>query len=691
MPTTEFGNVRELWLATLDAPATKYSFLVRDEASVKSGAIFGRTLRLGQPVTLGPNSTWRQTSWEGGQDQDVWQDEQMYKSGDADSVLKRGKLRLWSGFTQVIAHPNRAVSRYLMSPGTTGWGADTPLYLVENNDLLRLDGTNGTTTPPSGWALYKWNPATSTASVEHYFAAMPSSMARLNDAGGSQLFLAVGSISGHFWTVNTSPFSVTLETTHTARIEGITAYGDALYYGVGPALYKRTYTVGAGTITHSKVKDIPNATQVRGLAVWNNRLWFASVGTGNRSVVHVSDGVTTTAAFSFPHDFQVRDMVVHYGALYIVGETAAALGSSGNVGQVWKYNGASLTKVHEEGTGRDGRYYSIWGACSYDRYLVWGKPGFPTGAGLMFYDAEVDAIVQGPTLTGFDPSATFVWAPVVIQYNNTVVASFYDSFDYGLVGGVEVDRPTLAAYWNRDAGKTNDTMTGWGDLKGRSFQYAVANAGAKEQTVLSSSFDGDVPGEQKSWLVGRVHCKVPQNTEVKVYVLLDESSTETLVKTITYDAAKPNFSTHVFPLKDADGTYMSSTTIRYKLVLRHTNRTDSASTANPEVDTMEVDYMPKPRKRRQWRDRVVCADTQKRLDGTNNPLNTTALLKQKLEDLFSNQEPILLWPSRSTAGAPEAGVEVMITEWSEQPSRVESDGTAEIAEVQVTFTEVVTA
>lgn len=690
MPTTEFGNVRELWLATLDAPSTKYSFLVRDEASVKSGAIFGRTLRLGQPVSLGPNSTWRQTSWEGGQDQDIWQDEQMFKSGSADAVLKRGKLRLWSGWKKVNGHESRAVSRYILCPGATGWGADTPLYMAENNVLGRLDGVNGTTTPDGGFAVQEWNPTTGATTVKQNVPSQVTSMARLNDQGDAQLYIAIGCGGGQFYRLYTPTNTLTLETTNTGwSVEGITAYGDAMYYGSGPALWKRTYTASTGVV-HSKVKEIPSSSQVRGLCVWNNRLWFASVATGNRSTVHVSDGVTTTSAFSFGQDFNIRNMVAHYGSLYIVGDTAAALGNGGNVGQVWKYNGSSLTKIYEEGDARDGKSHWIWDACSYDRYLVWGKSGFPDGAGLMFYDAEVDAIVEGPTLVGADPSATNVWVSSVLQYNNTIVASFYDTKDYGLVGSpaVEVDGPTMVAYWNRDGGKTNDDVTGYQD---RSFRYTGFNAGAKEQTVLSSSFDGDVPGEQKSWLVGRVHCKVPQNTEVKVYVLMDESSTETLVKTITYDAAKPNFSTHVFPLKDADGTYMSGTTIRYKLVLRHTDRTDETSTANPEVDTVEVDYMPKPRKRRQWRDRIVCADAQKRLDGTNNPLNTTALLKQKLEDLFSNQEPILLWPSRSTAGAPEAGIEALITEWSEQPSRVESDGTAEIAEVQVTFTEVVTA
>lgn len=686
--SVDYGNNRQIWLATLDAPTTKFPFLVRDEASAKGSALFGRTVRLGEPVTLGPNSTWRSKSWEGGQDQDIWRDEQMYQSGDANGVTKRGRLKLWTGYKQLYAHGSRAVSQYAMSPGASGWGSDTGLWLGENNPQGRLDGVNGTAVPDSGFALMRYDPTTGVTTVKQYLAAGINSIARMNDQGNSQLYLAIGLTNGKFYQYYEPTNGIAMEKDHAGlAVDGIVAYGDAMYYGAGGSLWKRTYAATPGVV-HAKVKDIPNTTQVKALTVWNNRLWFAAVGTGNRTSIYVSDGVTVTLAFSFPHNFHARQLVNHYGALYVIGETTAALGTGGNVGQVWKYNGSSLVKLFEEGDGRDNKYHWSLGATSYDRFLVWTKNGFPDGAGLMLYDAEVDAIITGPTIKA-DTSATTVYCTNVIEYNNTLVAAFYDTADYGTINTQRLLGPTMVATWNRDGGGTNDDFSG---LQNRSFAQAPNTAGVREQYVLSSQYDGEIPGEQKTWLTGRLLVKVPQYTEVKVYALLDESSTETLVATITYDAAQPNFRNVVFPLKGGDGKYLKSTTIRYKLYLRHTDRTAEASTAVPEVDTLEVDFMPKPRHRRQWRERAVCTDAQLTLAGTANPLTTKAALAQKLEDLYKAQEPVLLWPALSTSGEPAngTGTEVMITDWLEQTSRVTSDATEELAEVALTFTEVVT-
>ena len=680
MAVLRFGTVREVWFAKLADPATKWSFLIRDDTYSRSGAIFGRTLRLGDPVDLGPNSTWKQTTWEGGRDQEVWRDGAMFEKGNIDPTTKQGKLKLWPGYRQIHGTTNRGITRYTISPGATGINNDTPVYLGEANLTSKIDPTTGTATPPGGFIFGRYDPTTDTWNqLKADFAASINSIVRSADfvTGGSIPFLGIGLGNGQFWQYNISTGTFAQERTGQGiEVDSIMQYQDNLYYGSGASLWKRTNP--SGTVTHSEFKYIQGALTVRGLAVWNNRLWFCAVSTGSQTQVLVTDGTTVVPAFTFPQAFEVRAVALHYGALYFAGDSSAGRTTGSYVGQIWRYTGSALTKIYEQGTGNDAEQHVFWDMASWGKYLVWGRPGLPSSKfpGVMMYDAETDAIIEGPSFD-MDASAGTVAPGSLHVWNNTLLGSWTDFTNYG---GALPNKPTVVAHV-----KTNDavrhTFTGFSS---RSFQ---AQPVSLERYCQSSRFDGDIPGEQKVWLNCRIRCKTEANTTIEVRVLLDESTTEQSLGTITHTAS--GWRTVAFPMK-ASGTYIKATAIQYKVYLRNTESANADSTASPQVDSIEVDYMPSPKKRRAWRMRVVASEGQTRLDGSVNNLTTTTAIIDKLEELWAEQQPILFWDAGTAGGVPGgAGTEVMMSDYVSQPFRLESTSNDLGAEIAFGLTEVV--
>lgn len=676
MAVLRFGTVREVWFAKLADPATKWSFLIRDDAYSRSGAIFGRTLRLGDPVDLGPNSTWKQTTWEGGRDQEVWRDQAMFEKGNVDPTTKSGKLKLWKGFRQIHGTTNRGITRYTMSPGATGISNDTPIYLGEANLTGKIDPTSGTTVPPSGFNFGRYDPSTDTWNSITSFGSSINALVRSSDPPGiEKIFIGCG--NGQFWGYTISGGGTVLEVAGEGiEVDSMVSYNEAIYYGAGRKLWKRIHN-GTSPV-HSVVKEVNGALTVRGLAVWNNRLWFCAVSTGSLTQVLVTDGTTVTPAFAFPQAFEVRAVAVHYGALYFAGDSSAGRTTGSYVGQIWRYTGSSLTKIYEEGTGNDAEQHVFWDLASWGKYLVWGRPGTPTSKfpGVMMYDAEADAIIEGPSFD-MDASAGTVAPGSLHVWNNTLIGSWTDFTNYG---GALPNKPTVAAHV-----KTTDavrhTFTGF---SGRAFE---AQPSMLERYCLSSRFDGDIPGEQKVWLNCRIRCKTEANTIIEVRVLLDESTTEQTIGTITHTAS--GWRTVAFPMK-ASGTYIKATAIQYKVYLRNTESANADSTANPQVDSIEVDYMPSPKKRRAWRMRVVASEGQTRLDGSANNLTTTTALIDKLEELWAEQQPILFWDAGTAGGVPAgAGTEVMVGDYVSQPYRLESTSNDLGAEIAFSLTEVV--
>lgn len=684
MPTsitgpTEHGPVREVWFATLADPATKHSFLIRDDAYSKGGAVFGRTIRLGDPVTLGPNSTWVQNTWEGGAKQEVWKDKAMYHLGTADVGTKRGKLRLWPGWQLAQANSTRVNTRYIMCPGNIGIGADTPLFVGENNDDGYIDITTGTESPPGGFALFKFDPSTGTSTLVQSFDAGIRCIVPINDAGNSVFYMFIVTANGKYYLYNADTDTLVLEVTGSGVLPNAAAvFSDAVYYGAGNVLGKRTWT-SPGPAVFTIVKHFNNSLGIAAMTLWNNRLWMSVQNTAGVNQVFVSDGVSVVPAFTFPTTFLCTHMISHYGSLYFSGWVQGNLGASGVRGQIWRYNGASLTKLYEEGTSADGEFHYPWQMASYKQYLAWTRNGHTTtgrNPGVMLYDAEVDAIIDGPTID-MDPASAAVQTTGLVVWGDTLVASFLDAFDYGAIKG-----PSAVAYVKLNGQKRNTFPTSYG---GQSFDLQPAS---RVQWIYSSEFDGDVPGEKKNWLAARIHCRVPADTSLELFAYLDGSLTAVPIATVAADAGA--WRTVVIPLKAiGETTYLKSTTIRYRIHLVNL-AASSSSTATPEVDSISIDFMPSPIKRREWRLRAICQNAQLRLDGTTNPLTTTQAQVDKFEELWEGQNPILFWDAGTAGGAPVGdGIEVTMKDYQAQTYRVQTPGTAIDAEVSAGLTEVV--
>lgn len=684
MAPIAYGSVREVWFAKLADPSTRWSFLIRDDAYSRSGAIFGRTLRLGDPVDLGPNSTWVQETWEGGRDQEEWRDRAMFVSGNADATTEPGKLRLWPGLTKLHGTTNRGITRYTLCPGATGIGADTPLYIGEGNLAGRVDPTTATQVPPGGYQVVRYNPSTGTiTSLKTDFPGSVNAICRMADGdavGVTYPRLVVGLGSGQIYSHDITANTWSLEVTGKGvEVDSMVQFNDGVYYGAGSSLWKRTKDPASGSATFTEVKRIWHALTVRGLAVWNNRLWFCAVSTGSVTEAYVSDGVTVTNAFTFPSAFEVRAVCVHYGALYFAGDTSSGASAGSYVGQIWRYTGSSLTKVYEEGTGDDAEQHVFWDMASWGKYLVWGRPGAnSTGRypGFMLYDAEADAILEGPSFD-MDDDSLLVAPGSVHVWNNTLVGSWYDHENYGAVNG-----PVLCAAVKL-GGRVRHSFGGYSSVAFDAQPTTV------ERYALSSRYDGGIPGESKVWLTCRARVKVPNAAnEIVVKAILDESGTEQTLSTITYNG-NTGWRTVSFPIK-VSGAYLKATVIQYKVYLRNSNSADDLnSTYNPEVDSIEVDFMPSPRKRRAWRMRVVASEAQQRLDGSNNSLTTTTAMIDKLEELWSEQQPVLFWDAGTVGGAPGgSGTEVMLSDYVTQPYRLETGSNDLGAEVAFGLTEV---
>lgn len=679
--TTEYGPVREIWLAPVNAAASKKSFLVRDDAYASQGAVFGRTLRLGEPVNLGPNSTWRQKTWEGGRDQTVWNDEAMYSKGTADTSTKAGKIRMWPGYEKIAASPNRKFIRYVMmrSPESAMQG-NVGLFFAEYDQL----GFRA----PADASVYFYNASTGAVSTTRNVAGAGSvaALGAVFDAATNNFDALTVCFTNGRVDVRDSVGSWVSELPALGAgcgSNGIVNFNGQTYLARNRQIWKRTYN--GTTVAWSKIHDIYGAPWVRSLVVWNNRLWFIGVHPGNRTVLYISDGATVVEAFTMPDDFHGMHLAVHYGSLYIAGHTSSSATGNGIIGQIWRYNGASLTRLYQVGDDISTEEHYMFEMATLGKYLAWGRHGgTSTGRrpGLMLYDAELDAIVDGPTLD-MAASSNQNWITGIIAYGGQWAISLYDTKQYS--GAYDGPVSLLRV---RQPDRPRHKMSGGTSLGGNSVEAQPSTA---EQFVLSSVFDGELPGEAKTWLTGRARVKLPtNNTQVLVKVLLDESTTETTVATINFASGQTDYRTVVFPLKDGSGNYLKSTTIQYKLYLRNTESGNVDSTANPYVDTVEVEYMPAPTKRRQWQLRALASDGQKRLDGTANPLTTTTAIVSELETLWGNAAPLLFWDADASGGTPAgAGTEVVVSTFQKAQYRVDSDNDTENAEVGLTLIEVV--
>lgn len=651
MPAIEHGTVRQVWFAPKANPNDKSSFLIRDDAYSKQGMTQGRTVRLGDPVDLGPYSTWRQTTWVGGEGQEFWRDPEMYHKGAVDTYRTNGKAKLHRALGDIDVNVvGRGVTQLTLGRNTTVVDRTTPVILQAGECNYYDNGA----TPAGGYCMYAAKRGFPTLTLKTDLDASVMSMSPIAD---SYKGIFVGLSNGKVWDHVSTGNNWNLEHTFSSGspVYSIDSFSNATYFACGDRVFKRTFD---GT-THKYVEFFrpPGGKLVRGMAVWNNRLWFASMSYGRTTTVYVTDGVFTVPAFTFPGEFECFGMVPYQGSLYCHGSRPGG-DSVSFQGQMWRYSGSSLTLLHKQGTGRDGFDHTIWDAAVNEDTLYWTRSGFADNdytAGLNAYRAETDAILTGPVIRSWT-TATQVRS--VDLWDQTVACSIYNA-------GVNtaVVRPASA-----DEAVTRSTATVTRELR-------------------SSVYDAELSNQVKTWYRARLRVKIPAGTSLVLKVIPDENNTPVTVGTIAHDAGNLGWRVVTLPITAAGGDYLQATSLQY--VVEFTNSSGvSGSLANPELDSVEIDFMPTPQRKRQWRVRVYAADAQKRLDGTANPLATRSAVETKLEDYWASGSPVLFWDATAASGVPGGTpAEVIFTEFMVQSYRVDSVTEDVASEVSLGFYE----
>lgn len=699
--TIEHGVVRQVWFAPVDSPTTRHRFIIRDDAYSKREAVFGRTIRLGEPVDLGPFGGWRQTNWSGGYDQETWRDDAMFELGSADVSERKGAVKLWNGFTGIHGAGNTAAQGMvpnIMLSGVTGLGEDTPLLTGDR----RMAGAS------TDYKVRKWNPTTGTVTEIQTFTSQIEAMSLIaNETGDSaNSYILVGLASGAIWkwNQNTDVWAQDTGVPGSGRIghRAMCPFNYATYYVRGNALQKRQ----AGT--HTLVRELSEIDEGRGMVVWNNRLWFAGVIGGGRSAMFVSDGYTVQKAFEIPGSFRPYDCHPHYGSLYIRGAADVTTGTDiKSRQQIWRYNGSSLTLLYEDDES-DTEFTYLGNMASWGRFLVFPKHGsdaFGREVGVWFYDAEEDALYMGPTMP-IDTESRVVYCAGITQWNNTLAVSLWDNTVY--TAGT-IDKPWHLYYVDKskrfravkldgsttvDEDQVKDTIaSNSGNINGtgQSFDWAATRT-EKEQVVLSSNYDANLPGEKKTWAKGFVRCRVPQGCQVELALLLDDDPTEHSVKTISYDAGVGSGWQDVqFSAVCATHTkHEVSSKVRYKLYLRNVDLQNFPNNT-PEVDVVGLDFMPTPSRRSQYHVRCLADDGQLDLAGAANPLTTREALVAKLTEYWQDGVPVYFWEPRSDATEPTDTTDaktVLLQDFLEQTFRLDSESTDAYSEVAFNLLEV---
>lgn len=672
MSMYEPGVLRQIWLSD-DGGTTKHPFLVRDDAYSLSDAGQSRSVRLGQPVDLGPNGAWRQVTWSGGEDQQLWDDPAMYDKGNLDVTDRAGLLRLWPGWDRLAYSGNMTnhPAIGIMLPSASGSGENTSLLFGESWNVT--GGAN-----PTSYRLLKADWSTESVSTVQTFDYPVYSMARWDhDAASHNSDPVVGILlfDGSFYSYDASDGSLT-DWSGTKRAPAgqkcMVGFNDSMYLCRGNRFERLAMT--DSSFSWTTVKTLDNIQRFHGMVVWNNRIWFAGRARGGVTRVFTSDGNVVVEAFTVPGEFVVTDMVAHYGSLYLVGDKYVAPGGQDVVGQVWRYNGASVSLVFEQGKGKWGQNNNgnIRMATSWGRFLVWTRDGDyseGTKPGVMLYDAEEDAVMEGPCLDL--PSAHDVRVTAVQTWTDTLAVSM--SHMNGTTYTFEV------MFLRRD-GRVSNVLTGT--------EWTGLNSSAISRYILSSRFDADLPAENKVWLRGTMRCKVPQGTQIVVKALFDDDDTEHTIHTVTYDSGATSWRQVEFPLTSSAG-YHRSMSVRYKLYLENT-APNTYTTATPEVSDFFISFQPSPTKRRRWSLRTVNQDEQYQLDGTTaNPLDTRVELADKLESFWASGTPITFWGPFTDATEPTGdGVEVMMSDYMEQSWRLVSDDDEVVSESSFFLTEV---
>lgn len=688
MTNVEFGAVREVWFAPVDDPGDKDSFLIRDDAYSKREATFSRSIRLGEPVDLGPFGGWRQVNWSGGADQDSWRDDAMFSLGTADVSERKGLVKLWNGYKELFAYgdrPRRSIG--LAVAGPQGQGEDSPVFTFEQNFG---------TPPANSWVFRKFLPLTGALTTIKNYTTEPRASVTLGSLGGQYLITTFR--SGDVENYNVGTGAIAVETPSVGGGYGwghraLCNYNGDVYGGRGPHVLRRTQ--GVWTV----VATLPDVVEMRSFVVWNNRVWFLGLMPGGKTALYLSDGYTVQQALMLPTSGLGVSMCAHYGSLYIRTHVDVAYLGTRARQQIWRYNGASVTLLFEDDESDTDSNW-VGNLESWGRFLVWPKHGtnkLGRQAGVWLYDAEEDAIYMGPTIP-MHPDSGGVFVTCIQAWNNSLIVAFLDEHTYSVM-----DYPVWLGLLNKtarhrslnlDGSSTRDVdkiaHTTIAPLHGESFD--VIDTDDRIETILSSDFDGSLPGERKTWVKGFIKCRVPEGCQVRLVLLYDDLPEEHPIQTVTYDASLGDaWQSLQFPATcETHGVPESSTKVRYKLYVENLDPVAFPNNT-PEVDTVGLDFMPSPSKRSQYHIRCVVDADQERLGGDPNPLATREQMVNKLTEYWESGTPVLFWEPRSDGSEPADASDartVLVQDFLEQTYRLTSTEPETFSEVTFNLIEV---
>jgi hypothetical protein len=301
------------------------------------------------------------------------------------------------------------------------------------------------------------------------------------------------------------------------------------------------------------------------------------------------------------------------------------------------------------------------------------------------YDAEEDAYYQGPS-KAMDDGSPAVWCTGLANWNNTITAAFYDSATYTSGTNEEqkwiayVDKTKRARAVLLDGSTTVDNDRVWDQVgivtpsgfNSRGFGLPYASGTGKVQQVLSSSYDGDLPGLVKTWAKGYLRLRTPVGCRVRMALILDDDPTEHPIQTVGFEGDDGWRDVHFSALCTVHNVHHSSSRVRYKLYLENL---DPAvyQTFTPEVDVVGLDFLPQPESRLQYHVRVFADDQQLDVDEANeNPLSTREAIEAKLRE-YLDLGIVLFWPPSGDGTVPATeGIPVQMSDYINQPYRIDT-------------------
>lgn len=519
------------------------TYLVRDDAVSKQGAHFGRTVRLGDPINLGPNSAWRQKTWVGGVSQKVWNDEEMFESGTADTRSRAGRLTMHNGWEGMLKETNRVVRKFLYLP----WAADDnrkesiKILIAETRKAHYFQYVP----PPGGFRIFALDVETGGVNVLGGGPNLkPQAITNLLSAGVEDT-----SGKGITWVgTETSLWHLTaqsrwVEDTGAKGMnpETLVGFGDNLYFGFGSAFMKRTPKPPYGVIgTHTEVKKHIGSTRITNMVTWNNRIWYL-LQTPRKCSVYTSDGNTTQLAFDIPNEFYAESMAVHYGVLYMGGQRPgfgnADLGSA----QVWRFTGNALTLLWEGGDVETNEVRGVNGMISHNESLLWTVNGVRSDITntdpsifhtprtvIMGYDPVTDTIFEGPGLEVPQGLSGYIETTSLGSAGGVLYASFL----------ARLPRAHVICRLRSDRKVRNDFTTNT-DYDGDHYEALDDPQYVRREFIKSSQYYGehDVSAEDKVWLNGRMPVTIPQHTRVRLSLFLNGSDDEVPIKTLDYNGS----------------------------------------------------------------------------------------------------------------------------------------------------------